>query len=189
MSTRGFITFVVDGVEKTSYVHEDAHPGSVGMDILEWLRHEHHGYAERRARELRPIDSTIPPTAADIERLAPYTDLTVSRRSTDDWYCLLRGTHGNPAAILDAGWFMSAPTFPTDSLFAEYGYVIDFDTRVFESYVGFQNAPHAHGRFAGRAPTGAAGYYPVALMASWPLSALPTDDEFLAYDQPDDEAA
>ncbi len=186
MSTRGFITFVVDGAEKTCYIHDNAYPGAAGLDTLNWLRREHHGFAERQARNLRPVDDNVPPAPADVDRLAPYTDLTVSKRSTADWYCLLRRTHGNPAAILDAGWFEPADDFPADSLYAEYGYVIDFDTKVLEAYVGFQEAPHNRGRFAGRTTQfGANGYHAVALAASWTLSALPSDDEFVAAIEPD----
>lgn len=188
MGTRGFISFVADGVEKTAYNHNDSYPGGLGLDVLNWLRREHMGRAARLARELRVIRDGDEPTEADIERLKPYADLGVSRRSLDDWYCLLRHTQGNPAAMLDAGVIEDASHFPTDSLFAEYGYVIDFDASRLEAYVGFQKAPHDEGRFAGRTgPDDSRDYFPVRLVASWPLDALPTDGEFVKAIDGDEE--
>ena len=48
----------------------------------------------------------------------------------------------------------------------------------FEVYEGFQKQPHDRGRFAQR--PGEGDYYPVALRVSYPLSALPTEEQFLA---------
>lgn len=178
MSTRGFISYVVNGETKTVYNHHDSYPDGLGADVLGWLRKAHEGGARRLAAALRVVDPNSKPTAEDIERLKPYADTRVSTRQLDDWYVLLRGTQGNPAAQLDAGVIEDASNFPRDSLFAEYGYVVDFDGRVFEAYKGFQNAPHNEGRFAAFEPVSdSPGYYPVALVASWSFDSLPADEE------------
>lgn len=188
MGTRGFISFVVDGVEKTAYNHNDSYPDGLGVDVLNWLRMAHEGAARRQARDLRAVASDSTPSAEDIERLKPYADLSVSRRSLDDWYCLLRHTQRNPAAMLDAGVIEDASHFPTDSLFAEYGYVVDFDARTLEAYVGFQRARHSEGRFADRSgPDDSPGYFPVRLVASWSFDALPTNNQFVDAIEPDEE--
>lgn len=180
MSTRGFISYVVDGETKTVYNHHDSYPSGLGADVLGWLRKAHEGGARRLASALRVVEPTSKPTAEDIERLKPYADERVSTRQMDDWYVLLRGTQGSPAAQLDAGVIEDASNFPADSLFAEYGYVVDFDGRVFEAYEGFQHQPHDKGRFAAlpRDPE-SPGYHPVALVASWSFDALPTDDDLV----------
>ncbi len=97
--------------------------------------------------------------------------------------------------MLEAGVIEDASGFPLDSLFAEYGYVIDLDgDGMFEVYVGFQHKPHKLGRFASRDShlteqeaarkanprLEALGiYYPVALAARWPLADLPSEAEFI----------
>jgi hypothetical protein len=69
------------------------------------------------------------------------------------------------------------------------------DANTFEAYVGFQHEKHDKGRFAGRDPKPSYGgdlYYPVALVGSWPLDALPDSDAFIAAiegDEKDAEAA
>lgn len=177
MGTRGFVCFAVDGQLKTAYNHYDSYPSSLGIAILEWLRKATTNPAELRKslQELRVISRGETPSQADIERLAPWTDLSVSDRSTQDWYCLLRKTQGHPAAIVTAGVIEDASDFPADSLFAEWGYVVDVDgDGMFEVYRGFQQQPHRQGRFAS-STANSTGYYPVKLIAQWPLSSLPSD--------------
>ena len=181
MGTRGFISFVVNGETKTAYKHHDSYPEGLGTDVLGWLRKAHEGGARRQAAAMRVVDPSSKPTAEDIERLKPYADTGVATGQLDDWYVLLRRTQGNPAAMLDAGVIEDAGNFPADSLFAEFGYVVDFDARAFEAYEGFQKAPHQDGRFSSLPlPEPENGYYPVALVAAWSFDELPTDAELCA---------
>lgn len=181
MSTRGFVGFVIDGTEKIAYNHFDSYPGGLGVDVLGWLRGAEPllPRLKNAARALRVVDPASTPSAEDIDRLREFADLGVGTQSVDDWYVLLRKTQGSPGLMLDAGYIEDAGTFPTDSLFAEWGYIVDLDADVFETYEGFQGAAHDKGRFAGR-PPGSQGYYPCALAGSWPLTELPTDAQFIA---------
>ncbi|HEX5972555.1 MAG TPA: hypothetical protein VFY85_11550 [Gemmatimonadaceae bacterium] len=180
---------MVDGTEKIAYNHFDSYPSGLGTSVLGWLRKAHLGATERLARELRVVANDSEPTDEDIERLGGYLNKHVGeRRERPDWYQLLRETQGNPAAILDAGVLLDAHEFPLDSLFAEWGYLVDFDNKVLEAYRGFQHGSHSRGRFASRKGSEMSpGYYPCALEHSWPLSALPTDDEFVKALEGDDE--
>lgn len=194
MGTRGFITFVADGREVTSYNHFDSYPEGLGMSVLTWLRASLDAFdvMRDRVKALRVVDDESKPSAEDIERLRKFADTHVDDRRLDNWYVLLRETQGNPHAMLEAGVIEDASNFPLDSLFAEWGYVIDLDEMVFEVYEGFQEHPHRKGRFAGRElaerPDSSVGtYYPVKLVASWPLAELPSDDELLALEASEDE--
>lgn len=195
MGTRGFIGFVADGVEKIAYNQFDSYPDGVGATVLDFLwanRHEltctRHssvsGSAPDLIRKLRVVGENSTPTAEDVERLSQYADLRVGTRDPREWYVLLRETQGNPALMLQAGVIEDASGFPLDSLFCEWGYLVDMDAKTFEVYRGFQRSPHGKGRFASRGEGRAAPlgneYHPVALAQSWPLDKLPTHDEFLA---------
>lgn len=195
MSTRGFITFVIDGTEKTTYNHSDSYPDGLGVQVLKALKSE--WVTPDAVRALRVVTEDTPPTPADIERLSRYgwsaarhgggADL----RPGQQWYDLLHETQGDIPAILKAGVIEDASGFPADSLFAEWGYVIDLDSLRFEVYRGFQRSPHTAGRFAGLEPEqhggGIGPYYPVALVASWPLFELPDETAFLKALEKDDE--
>jgi hypothetical protein len=197
MGTRGAIAFVIDGIEKIAYNHFDSYPSGLGLDVLSFLRSRQDelinnktGGTRDLARKLRVVDPNSKPTAEDIERLAPVTNTNVGAQSVEDWYCLLRETQGDPAAMLAAGVIEDASDFPTDSLFCEWAYVIDLDHNVLEVYEGFQTKPHSAGRFADRrAPrdgTTSDKYHPVKLVASWPFDALPSEDALLALEKSED---
>ena len=190
MGTRGFVGFVADGAEKIAYNRFDSYPESLGVAVLTWAREADLAAAADAARVLRVVRDDDEPTDEDLVNFGKWANLNVGeRRDRPDWYQLLRETQGKPAAILDAGVLVDAHEFPLDSLFAEWGYLVDFDAQALEAYRGFQHSPHELGRFASRElpADAAAGYYPCALARSWPLSALPTDDEFVKALEGDDE--
>jgi len=194
MGTRGAFGVITGEVEKIGYNQFDSYSDGKGIDNLRWLRQ---AVADGRLDEIRQsaidcklVSNAVKPTPADVKHLAGATDLSVSKQSTDDWYCLTRDTHGFIEKMLDCGYIEDHSTFPLDSLFCEWAYIVDFDTGVFEVYKGFQDEAHTEGRFAGRVAKpddwvpeyqGAKFYYPVRLVASYPLDALPSDEEFLGY--------
>jgi hypothetical protein len=181
MGTRGLWGYAIDGATKTTYNHYDSYPSGLGQTVLEHARWcaENLDAAREQALALRVVgEGDDKPTPEDVEHLRPWTDLGVASRSTDDWYCLLRQTQGSPTEALKAGVMLSDRGFAADSLFCEYGYIVDLDGQQFEVYEGFQHAPHSDGRFAqmGVRPTAVSGdYYPIRLVASYPFDALPDD--------------
>jgi hypothetical protein len=191
MGTRGFITFAVNDEEKTAYNHWDSYPDGLGLAVLGWLREAAKDPAALRqqAAALQVASPGSAPTDEDVARLAGFADQGVGTGSLRDWYVLLRATQGEPGLMLAAGVIEDARDFPLDSLFAEWGYVIDLDgDGLFEVYRGFQKQPHDLGRFASRSePGGNHGYYPCARTARWPLAALPGNEEFLAQLREDDD--
>jgi len=194
LGTRGFIGFIIDGTEKIAYNHWDSYPSGAGADVLWWLSTTDLTEARELAGALRVVDSNSTPTAEDVERLRQFANLNVGRQSVDDWYVLLRETQGNPAAMLQAGVIEDGSLFPSDSLMAEWGYIVDFDAGVFEVYRGFQKAPHDKGRFAAREPykpkhRPVVEYWPCALVVSWPLDGLPSEKDFIDAVDPSEEEA
>jgi len=181
MGTRGFLGFVIDGAEKITYNHFDSYPEGLGNDVRDWLSTVDLAQAADSARMLRVVDPDSVPTAEEKEALQQYADAHVGSQRLDDWYVLLRHTQGEPALILAAGVMGDSAEFPLNSLFAEWGYIVDFDSQMFEVYKGFQHEPHEEGRFASRTGDGMhEGYYPCRLIAQWPLSQIPSEEEFLA---------
>lgn len=193
MGTRGAIVFVADGQTKVIYNHYDSYPDGLGVDILNWLSNtlstnklqdvEIEPLLKRAITNLTPVDENGEPTPEQQERVKQYHEQVSTGK---DWYSWLRGTQGNPGAILTATYYVEAGTdWLRDSLFCEWAYVVDFDLRVFEVHEGFQSQPHDKGRFAvlGQLPAKAGyssgrEYYPVALKLVIPFDDLPDEGRF-----------
>lgn len=216
MGTRGAFGVIIGEKEKLAYNHFDSYPDGKGIEVLRWLRNviedDNLDVVRKLAEEARVVGDETPPTDEDKARLKGSTDLSVAGQSEDDWYCLLRGIQGDLQAMLESGYIYDAGDFPLDSLFCEWGYIVDLDRNVFEVYQGFQAARPKRGRWKGR-PTAKENeanykahleyakkvgrepwrektpdYKAIELIASWPLDALPSDEHFLACTQEVEEA-
>lgn len=187
MGTRGFLGFVANDRETIIYNHCDSYPAGLGVAVLNYARSiSDMDAAKREAAAIVHVSDETPPTDEQVEALHRFANLSVGeRKGRPDWYQLLRETQGNPDAILDAGHAEHNPDWPADSLFCEWGYLIDFDRGSFEVYQGFQTSPHDSGRFHGRKAQGARGrgYFPVRLVASYSLDALPSNERLTALDR------
>jgi hypothetical protein len=184
MGTRGALGFRAEGKDYITYNHFDSYLSGLGEAVLTWLKAELAAGEEQSLRErvtqLRFVDGNTKPTPAEIEQYKHLADFRVS--TGDDWYSLLRNTQGDPAAILAAGVMADAHKFLNDSLFCEYAYIVNFDSRELEVYRGFQTTPaNQYGRYAKpKKPRnwkpkyeGESYYYPVGLIAVFSFDALP----------------
>jgi hypothetical protein len=142
MGTRGLWGFVIDGETKVTYNHFDSYPGGLGTDLVKALGNWDPQNLLASARALKMVNADDKPTTEQQQTLAGYADLTVSTQSLDEWYVLLRDTQGDMQATLDAGFMIDSFAFGFDSLFCEWGYVInlDGDGATFEIYKGFQKS-------------------------------------------------
>lgn len=191
MGTRGFVGFVSEGRETLVYNQYDSYPSGLGVDTLEFCRKHTQAddwkFIKEEVDILVHIDSNVPPTADQIAKLEKYADLNVSERTLSDWYCLLRKTQGELDLILESGHVESDVNFALDSLYCEWGYLINLDENLFEVYEGYQRQPHTQGRFSQRNNLGLGytrtdgDYYPVRLVAQYPLSDLPSAADFTDY--------
>jgi hypothetical protein len=174
MGTRGCFGVRIDGQDKLTYNHWDSYPDGLGASLVDQLRQMIADGVDMAglARSVRLIDESEPASQEDQERFGPNADLGVSKQDISDWYCLLRPYQGNLSALLQAGVMSNARSFMADSLFCEWAYVVNLDERQFEVYEGFQNTQHSAGRYSAM-PTEHDGYYPVALVASFPLDQIP----------------
>lgn len=188
MGTRGAVGFRVDGADKVAYNHFDSYPDGLGADVVEFIRDKFLSLGvegmRKAAREIDRIDTDVPPTKDQQARFAPIADLGVSNRSLTDWYCLLRKLQGDLGAYVEHKAIPGGgEKFMLDSLFCEWAYVVNVDDMTLEVYKGFQEAPHDLGRYA--ALPGDGKYFPVALVAAFPLDDIPRN--WIKQVEPDEE--
>ena len=150
MGTRGAYGFHKDGVDKITYNHFDSYPIGLGADVAAFV-------CQHTDEEMNAIFDRIilvatneKPTGDQIAECMPFFDGNVSEQTPEDWYCLLRKAQGNLEAYAGGLRYMvDQADFLKDSLFCEWGYVINLDKGVLEIYRGFQR----HLRRTGITPT------------------------------------
>lgn len=200
MGTRGTHGVRIGGVDKLTYNQFDTYPEGLGTTVLEELRAILEGpgkdWLRARAETLRLVPQDGEPTAEEAAAYAGLADVRVS--TGKDWYSTLRELQGTFRLTLEVGLMTDGAGFIADSLFCEWGYIVNLDDELLEVYRGFQTEPHTKGRYALPAATrpqadhpGARPYYPCALIAAFPFDGLPDADAFVAAirkaEEPDED--
>lgn len=188
MGTRGLIGFRLDGQDKLTYNHFDSYPEGLGKAIVKWcrkIRRRKNGFEgiKQSVQDIQMVSEQGTPTKEQRVKcieLGLY-DGNVSTGSEEDFYCLLRNAQGDLDAYLKAGLMTDGSNFIKNSLFCEYGYIINLDDMTLEIYRGFIKTPTGKGRYAskikpkGWKPSykGENYYYPCTLAITFPLDNIP----------------
>lgn len=139
MGTRGYIIITFNGKCLTIYNHFDSYPEGLGATLVKELQQLFTSFTMEEIRlmlqRIKVVNETQSPTAIDINALLEYTDLNVSTRSTQDWYCLLRKTQGSLMAIMRSGYALDC----TRDAMGEYCYLLDFDQGTFAATENHEN--------------------------------------------------
>lgn len=196
MGTRGTFGFRQDGQDKLAYNHFDSYPDGLGYGVIDGLSKVGRANLAGKVRNIKLVTDEVPPTEEQIQELASFSDTRVGKQTNREWYCLLRECQGDVEKTIAAGYMESSPNFIKDSLFCEYGYIVNLDEDVLELYQGFQKSYHSKGRYASTESERAASgndYYPSALIGTIPLQLIFTDPKAAkealrkAYESEEDE--
>lgn len=199
MGTRHLCAAVIDGDFKIAqYGQWDGYPSGQGITVLSFASTLADPAAraqfEERLRKCSWIsEDEIQESWVDCGAPvgAQYVDMDIANLHSQRYPHLSRDAGGTifglVAAAPDGLKLEDSRTFAQDSLFCEWAWVLDLDNNLLEAYRGFNTGnPTPAGRFAylnegGRDAAGGSKYYPVDLIGTWPLDALPSEAEFLAY--------
>ncbi len=180
MGTRGAYGFHMNGKDKITYNHFDSYPIGLGSDVAAFIQRHTDERMAAIYDQIVLVDTEMVPTKEQIEECMPYYRPGVSRGTPEDWYCLLRGAQGSLEAHANGLRYMiDKATFLKDSLFCEWGYVINLDTGILEIYRGFQKVPQ-HNRYY--APRGESGFYycNCALIREVPFATIRENPTYMA---------
>jgi len=178
MGTRGLLGFRLDGNDYLTYNHFDSYPAELGKKVVNFIN----GVVDwdevkQKVHALRLVDELDTPTSEDItachihgvEAHNPNHDAKI------DWYWLLHSIQGELKGYLTVGVMCDSHNFIYNSLFCEWAYIVNLDELKLEVYRGFQEEKHNMGRYADREAV--KGYYPCALLGSYPFDDLPNMNE------------
>ena len=140
MGTRGLYGFRKNGVDKTTYNHFDSYPDGLGADVINFIKKHSIDELKQFYDRIQMVQKLATPTKEEIKTCvdAGLCDLSVSKQSTNDWYCLLRNVQGDLEALYNSpvAYMIDNSDFIKDSLFCEYAYIINLDINALEFYVG-----------------------------------------------------
>lgn len=189
MGTRHLIAAQIDGDYRIAqYGQWDGYPSGQGVDVLAFLRTMDRSSFEAKLRASRLMTKAEWPAWAEYANAHGGGEGGLSVPAwTKTHPHMARGCGADILTIVansDGLTLRNNLTFACDSLFCEYGYVVDFDKGTFEVFKGFNREPLPEGeRFYGLDPgdeNPAEGYWPIRLVKSYPLDCLPSDAQFLA---------
>ena len=155
MGTRGLYGFRKNGIDKLTYNHFDSYPACLGAEVVDFCRRVSADEMDEMFDKIEVVKHNDTPTFVQIDfcRQAGWVDTDVSSGTEEDWYCLLRNAQGDLKGlkkVIDKygkAYMLNDNDFIYDSLFCEYAYIINLDTRMLEFYDGFQKTPQLGNRY------------------------------------------
>lgn len=176
MGTRGCYGLRKDGVDKLTYNHMDSYPTWLGQNVVDFIK-------STTIEEMKDIFDKIILVKEGTD--TPSDNELVEWKLTGDygsgkfdWYSFLREYQGDLSYYKkdNAKYMIDNNTFIKDSLFCEWGYIINLDEGFLEVYKGFQSSPHEN-RYTDsnsiRESVDDTNYYPCKLFANYPLFDIP----------------
>lgn len=171
MGTRGCYGFYKNGITKATYNHFDSYPSVLGENILDFAGNTSLKNMNNIFDKIELVREDDIPTIEQIENCQDFTDLSVSSQNIIDFYCLLRKAQGDLNAYkTNLKYMIDSRDFLGDSLFCEYGYIINLDKNVLEFYKGFNKVPqnNRYSKFANEKEE----YKECKLLAEYPLTEI-----------------
>ncbi|WP_270828935.1 hypothetical protein [Aeromonas sp. QDB20] len=194
MGTRNLTCVVVDGEYRIAqYGQWDGYPSGQGATALQFLLSMNRESFITKLRAARfATDEDLDAIQAELDAAAPGSSsrMMAEGGKYQQFSRDLGANILNIVAKAEPGILLKdRRSFAADSLFCEWAYVVDFDKGTFEVFQGFNEAPVPEGeRFHWiTSDDPSPGYYPVRLVKTYQLDALPTHAQFLADLEPQGE--
>lgn len=184
MGTRGIFGFKINNQYKLAYNHYDSYIEGLGYKIVQQIQDlkKEKKFTKLKKNVLKlqlvksnNVDDQIPDKL--IKKYYKFANLNVGGNSEKiTWYQLTREAQGEgliPAIMNGLEHIIDNYDFVLDSLFCEWGYIIDFDSNTFKIYKGFQTKKFKDNEFGTKVYKGSSSkYYPIKLIFETPLSTL-----------------
>lgn len=172
MGTRNLTMVVMDGqIKIAQYGQWDGQPSGQGLTALSFLKSVNFDLFKEKLLNLNFID---------FKNLTKEEEEEIDSNTNNKYDHLSRDHGANILNLIyegDINDLIDNSSFANESLFCEWGYVIDFDTNVFEIFQGFNKKKITKGRFISNKDEGE--YEPIILIKSYKLDDLPDVEKFL----------
>lgn len=167
MGTRGIYGLRKNKKDKMTYNHYDSYPEGLGNTILDYIKQHTNKEMNILYDRLELVDQSLKFDELSDEQQKNISDMYFKENNNQqkdlskyDMYSLLHSFQGelNKYDDYDKINFMTDDaSFIKDSLFCEWGYIINLDKNVLEVWEGFQKKPQKNNRYGTKDNN---GYYP-----------------------------
>lgn len=146
MSTNGLYGFMKDGKLKITYNHFDSYPECLGKEIFNYIKNRTLSDLIKIYDSIELIDGDKKPTKEQKKKYELCSDVSVSRQSLNDWYCLLRNLQGDLfghesyGVMIDYSMSFHEGYFP-------WAYVINIDNKSFDIYTNMYDTESGQYKF------------------------------------------
>jgi len=166
VGTRGLIGVRLDGKDYLTYNHFDSYPSGLGVAAVLAVDEmdEDLDYWKDLTRRVKVVNPTDVPAMEELQNHVSLWEKDCEAPPTE-YYDFLHPLQGDIKAMLRMGILIDSGEFINDSLFCEWAYILNLDTRTLEVYHGWQNQKGV-GRYAAAADKpDENGYWPCSLVA------------------------
>lgn len=187
MATNGIYGFRKNDVDKITYNHSDSYPSCLGNTIADLIRNHSNEELNGLCDKINLIDDHIEIKKLKkevIEKFRPYINrnkeyfsynkLTQEFNDNMDIYSFLHKFMGDPEQYFknpEIHIMCDGTHFIKNSLYCEWGYIINLDTNVLEVWKGFQKEIDLKNRYGTSYFQASSGdkYYPCKLIKEIPF--------------------
>lgn len=171
MGTRGTYGLYKNGVSKLTYNHWDSYPSGLGKEMLSFARNTTVKELNEIFESLIMVDEKSNPTTVEKKRLMKLGYSYEEGGRQLNWYNILGGTLGDLSVYEDGLCYMiEYSNFIKESLYCEWGYIVNLDDETFEIYKGFQEEKN-NNRYSIETPLNKT-YYACKLVGKIPINEL-----------------
>lgn len=162
MSTRGICGFRKNNVDKISYNHSDSYPRWLGKKVAKFFADVDLGQLNEVFDSIKMVSGSVVMTEEALKTLPK--DLVGGLQR--DFYEYLRKAQGDLSWYLNGLKYMiDSNDFIRNSMFCDWGYIINLDTNKLEVWEGSQKTPTDGNRYGDNCNE--YGYYPCKLIADF----------------------
>ena len=173
MGTRGLYGFIKGGVEKVTYKHFDSDPPCLGTEVVDFIKQ----LTDEKLEAVFDNIVLVKEDAVPSEDELAY--IKASGQSRDmlngkTWYDVIRGSQGNFSLYAELAennlriYMTDYSDYIRDSLYCEYAYYINLDSRQLEFWKGWQLKPSRGNRY-GKEKYGDTDFYPCKMLKKYPF--------------------
>lgn len=183
MSTSGLYGFIKDGVEKATYNQLDSDPPSLGRDVINFIKNTSDSELGAVYNNIVLVKENDVPTEGELAYIRASGQEDHDSIEGEKWYCAIRGSQGDFTLYMrlaknDLRIYMTdGSEFILDSLYCEYAYYINLDTKQLEFWKGWQLKPSRGNRY-GKEKYNGDCFYPCKMLKKYPFDvvrSMPTD--------------